>query len=318
MRRILVTGASGFVGGSFLRSFQDRDGVEICGLGRRKTEFRNYVRADLGRSLELDWRPDIVIHAAARSSPWGRLSEFRRQNVLATQHIVDFCEKKRVDRLIYISSSSVFYRDGDQFDITEDSPIGPSFVNHYARTKYEAEGIALSFSGETAILRPRAVFGPHDTVLFPRILNAAKAGRMVSISRPGPPCIGDLIYIDSLTSYILQAATEDSLSGAFNLTNGEPVEIQRFIAEIFAKLGLPPIEKSIPRQRAMFIAGLFEKVFGCCVPWLEPPITRFGVGVLSYSKTFDVSKSVATFGPPSVGLAEGVDRFVKWQTQQQF
>jgi 2-alkyl-3-oxoalkanoate reductase len=48
----------------------------------------------------------------------------------------------------------------------------------------------------------------------------------------------------------------------------------------------------------------------------EPPVTRFGVGVFAWSKTFDVSRAVAAFGPPSVTLESGVDRFVAWQKAQ--
>ncbi len=68
----------------------------------------------------------------------------------------------------------MFYRDGHQFNLTEASPIGPDFVNTYAATKYAGECLLRAYSGEHVILRPRAVFGPGDTVLFPRVLTAAQ------------------------------------------------------------------------------------------------------------------------------------------------
>lgn len=315
--KILITGASGFVGGSFCRQFAGRTDVEIRGLGRRASALPGYMQADLTQPLALDWQPDVVIHAAARSSPWGSLQEFRRQNVLATRHVVDFCEAHAVPRLIYISSSSVFYREADQLGMTEESPIGPEFVNHYARTKHEGEEVAGSFSGSVCILRPRAVFGPEDTVLFPRILRAAQQGKMAFISRPGePPALGDLIYIDSLCDYLMRAALDASITGDFNLTNHEPVEIQDFLARVFTALDLPLPSRSIPREKALRIATVLERVFKLLLPWKEPPITRFGVGVLGYSKTFDAGKSLRVLGPPSVGLEEGLRRFVEWQKQQ--
>lgn len=314
--KILITGASGFVGSSFCLQHAGRDEVEIRGLGRRAMDMPGYVRADLTKPLQLDWSPDVVIHAAARSSPWGHLKEFRRQNVLATRHVLEFCEAKKVPKLVYISSSSVFYREGDQLGLTEESPIGPAFVNRYAQTKHEGEKIVRSFSGDSCVLRPRAVFGPRDTVLFPRLLRAARQGRMVSIRRPGPPAVGDLIYIDTLCDYMLRAALDPTVTGDFNLTNNEPVEIQAFIAEVFSRLGLPPVKRSIPKKKAMRVAGMLEKFFGLVIPWKEPPITRFGVEVLSSSKTFEVSKSLRVLGPPSVGLEEGLLRFIEWQKQQ--
>lgn len=335
--KILITGASGFVGGSFCRQFANRDDVEIRGLGRRSSDLPGYIQADLTHPLRFvpqegdrpdplsaggaeiippDWKPDVVIHAAARSSPWGSLSEFRKHNVQATQNVIDFCQAKNVPRLIYISSSSVFYREADQLNMTEQSPIGPAFVNHYAQTKYEGEELVRRFPGSHVILRPRAVFGPHDTVLFPRILRAAQQGRMAFISRPGAPAIGDLIYIDSLCDYLLRAALDPTLTGDFNLTNDEPVEIQAFLLRIFAALGLATPTRSIPRDRALLIGTALEWIFKLLLPWKEPPITRFGVGVLAFSKTFDVSKSLRVLGPPSVSLEEGLQRFITWQKQQ--
>lgn len=314
--KILITGASGFVGGAFCRQFATREDLEIRGLGRRPADFPNYIRADLTQPLQLDWTPDVVLHAAARSSPWGSLKEFRLQNVQATQNVIDFCTVRKVPRLIYISSSSVFYREADQLNMTEQSPIGPTFVNHYAQTKFEGEQLVRAFPGSSAILRPRAVFGPHDTVLFPRILRAAQQGRMAFISRPGPPAIGDLIYIDSLCDYMLRAALDSSITGNFNLTNNEPVEIQAFLLRIFAELGLPTPTRSIPRDRALLIGTALEWIFKAFFPWKEPPITRFGVGVLAFSKTFDASKSIQALGTPSVSLEEGLQRFIQWQKQQ--
>ncbi len=314
--KILITGASGFVGSSFCRQFASREDVEIRGLGRRPADLPGYVRADLTRPLELDWKPDVVIHAAARSSPWGSLAEFRRQNVLATRNVLDFCVSRGVKKLVYVSSSSVFYREEDQLNITEENPIGPRFVNHYARTKFEGEGIVRKFPGAWAILRPRAVFGPGDTVLFPRILRAAREGRMASITRSGPPAVGDLIYIDSLCDYLLRAALDPAATGEFNLTNNQPVEIQTFIAEIYERLGLPPTTRTITRPRAMVLATAIEWFYKIVLPWKEPPITRFGVGVLGFSKTFNVTKCLRVLGPPSIGLNEGLDRFIRWQQEE--
>ena len=53
------------------------------------------------------------------------------------------------------------------------------------------------------------------------------------------------------------------------------------------------------------------------LPFLgEPPVTRFGVSVFAYSKTFNVARALRDLGPPSVPLAEGVNRFVRWQAAQ--
>ena len=82
--------------------------------------------------FDLDYEPDVVIHAAALASPWARREDYQRHNVEATRNVIAFCEARGRPRLVYLSSSSVFYRNEHQFELTESSPIGPDFVNDYA------------------------------------------------------------------------------------------------------------------------------------------------------------------------------------------
>jgi len=313
--KILVTGASGFVGGSFAARFRDRADLAIHGIGRRPLNDPGYTSCDLSRPFEVPFRPDVVIHAAARASPWGTAAEYRRDNVETTARVIDFCKRNGLPRLIYVSTSSVFYRPGSQLGLTEESPIGPRFINRYAATKYEGERLVRDYPGAWLIVRPRAVFGPGDTVLFPRILTAARQGRL-PLFVGNEPAVGDLIYIETLTDYLLTAATRADLRGTYNLTNAQAVPIQEFLLAIFARLGLPAPRRRVSIRSAMMAAGLAEAVWRTFRLRGEPPVTRFGVGVFAWSKTFDVRKALADFGPPSVSIEEGVERFIHWQRAQ--
>ena len=314
--KILITGASGFVGSSFMRRFAHRKDLEIFGVGRRATEFDNYARRDLVEPLDLPFKPDVVIHAAALASPWGTRAEFARQNVRVTENVVGFCERNGYPKLVYISSSSVFYRNEHQFDLTESSPIGPSFVNEYAATKYGGELVVSRYAGRSVVLRPRAVFGPGDTVLFPRILRAAKLGRLPLFISDGPPAVGDLLYIDNLCDYMLSAVTRREVVGSYNLTNGHAVGIQDFLLEVLQRLDLNAPKRRVNVRTAMLVAGLVEGGYRLLRLRREPPLTRFGVSVFAYSKTFDVAKALSALGKPSVGVREGMDRFIAWQRSQ--
>jgi len=312
-RRILVTGASGFVGGKLMERARDSGAWDVLGVGRRKLADASYRSVDLSEPFDLDFNPDVVVHAAARSSPWGARNEFLRHNVEGTRRVIDYCLRRGRPKLVYISSSSVFYRNEHQFNLTEESSIGPRFVNTYAETKFLGEELVRNYPGPWVILRPRAVFGPGDTVLFPRILRAAEKGRLPEFVTDGPPAKGDLVYIDTLTDYILRAAADDGAQGCFNLTNQEPVVIMELLLRVFSALNIPPPKRRLPVKMAMAMAAAVEGVYRA-MPFLgEPPITRFGVGIFAYSKTFDVSKAVAVLGPPSVSLQDGIARFVEWQ-----
>lgn len=71
--KIMVTGASGFIGGAFMRRFADTDGVSLCGVGRRAhvelPASVEYYALGLDQLHTLDVVPDVVIHAAGRTSP---------------------------------------------------------------------------------------------------------------------------------------------------------------------------------------------------------------------------------------------------------
>lgn len=139
---------------------------------------------------------------------------------------------------------------------------------------------------------------------------------MISIARPGPPAVGDLIYIDTLSDYLLRAALDPAATGDFNLTNHEPVVMASLLAELFERLGLPPAGRSVPLAKAMRVAGIVEWAYRILAPSKEPPITRYGVGVLAFSKTFDPEKCRRVLGPPSVPLREGIERFIAWERER--
>ncbi len=314
--RILITGASGFVGGAFMQRFANEPGLEIFGIARRATHLPNYAQHDLSQPLDLPFRPDVVIHAAARASPWGTRRDYQEQNVEATRHVIDFCRRTGHPRLLYVSTSAVFYREEHQTGLHEESPIGPGFVNRYAETKYAGEQLLQSYEGERCVLRPRAVFGPGDTVLFPRVIAAARKGTLPVFTGQTQPVMGDLIYIDTLCDYLLRAARAPKLAASYNLTNAEPVDLQALLHRVLAELGLPLPTRRVSVATALRAATVLEWVWRSLRLKGEPPATRFGVGVFAYAKTFDASRTLSDLGPPSVSLEEGIRRFIAWQRAQ--
>ena len=311
-RRILVTGASGFVGGRVADALEWA-GHDVVRVGRRQLNRSNYISCDLAEKWPIKKLSscDVVIHAAARASPWGPRQSFLRDNVQATQNLLEFCAATGFPRIVHISSSSVYYRAEDQFHISESTPLPQKFVNTYAETKRASEEIVEQYSGAWTILRPRAVFGPGDTVLLPRILEAAHRGKLPFLYRNGTPVVGDLIYIDNLVDQIAQATVCERISGTVNVSNGEPIAVMDLILDILDRMQIPPPSRRISVKQAMFAATLLELAYKLGRFRSEPPITRFGVHVFAYSKTFDVTRMLQLFGPPKINLQEGIDRTVR-------
>ncbi len=311
--KVLVTGGSGFVGGAFCAAAEAR-GWDVVTLSRSPARAGRWVKADLTRTIDVDFRPDVVVHCAARSSPWGTAKDFEQQNVEATRNVLAFCREAGRPHVLYVSTSAVLYRNEHQYGMDEATPPAENFLNHYARTKFAGEELVRAYEGTHAILRPRAVFGPGDTVVFPRILRAAREGKFPVIESD-ETVMADLIYIDTLVEYIARAA-ERRAEGLFHLSNNQPVAVVAFLQELFKTLGLPPPKRRIAAKRAMRAARCVEAVYRV-LPFLgEPPITTFGVSVFAYSKTMNAAKSLRELGAPAVSIQEGVRRFVEWQKGQ--
>lgn len=320
MKKILFTGASGFIGSAFINRFFSLPDVQFCAVGRRESpnipSSVLYRSIDLSKPFNLDFEPDIVIHAAGRTSPWGTNEQYQQQNVDTLRQVIAFCEQKSHPRLVYLSTSAVFYRNEHQFGLTEDSSIGPDFINQYAASKYAGEQLLNDYRGEKVILRPRAVFGPGDTLLFPRLLEAAQKGQIPYLISKDKKAIGDLIYIDVLCDYIFKAATLPNVASAYNLTNAEPVELEGFLIEMLQAFGLPLPQKQYKISTAMRLAGMIEGLYRMLHISAEPPITKFGISVFAYSKTFDPTRTLSDFGAPSMTLRQGLAEFVKWHQRQ--
>lgn len=320
--RILLTGSNGFIGARIAADAKAR-GWEVVGLGRSAAPAcptgsagpDAYVRHDLGERLPDGAVPgpvDAVVHCAALASPWAPPSAFVRANVEGTRTVLRWAADHGAPPVVYVSSSSVLYRDEHQLGLTEDSPVPPDDeqINVYSRTKRIGERMVARYPGPWSVVRPRAVFGAGDTVLLPRIVRAARRGVLpVLESADGPRIVCDLTEVDTVAHYVTQAL-ERRVQGVYNVTNAEPVELYPFLLTLLSRLGVRPTVRRVPPAVALALAGAAERVSAVALGYAEPPVTRFGVSVLARSKTFDVTRALRDLGEPAVSLDEGVERLV--------
>jgi nucleoside-diphosphate-sugar epimerase len=313
--RILLTGSNGFIGRRIAADATAR-GWQVVGLGRKatpSTEVAEYVSHDLRVPLTAGIEVDAVIHAAALASPWASPDDYQRDNVEGTRHVREWAETHGRPRIAYVSSSSVLYRDADQLDLTEGSPTPPDGgqINAYSRTKLQGERLIRAYEGEWVILRPRAVFGVGDTVLLPRVVAAARKGVLPRfVRRDGHVVRCDLTPVASVSHYVLEAVARGA-TGVLNVTNGEAVELNGFVDDVLARLGIVARRPRVPVGLAMALAGAAERVSAAVAHYAEPPITRFGVSMFARSKTFDASALHAALGPAPVSIADTVTALVE-------
>lgn len=317
--RILVTGTSGFVGGALSARLR-REGYDVTGVSRREARDGACdvcLRHDLTTPLPTDLgRFDAVVHCAALASPWAAPSAYEAANITALRNVLDFARASGSGRFVFLSSTSVHYRFGDSVGMSGEEPWSDPPINLYAASKRRGEAMVRDSGLRWTIVRPRAVFGPGDTVVFPRILEAARRGMLPRLRRAdGVRPVADLLFIDNLT-WFLQRVLELDTDGVFDISDGRPREIEGMLDEVLGRLGLPPPTREVNVGTAMAMARVLEFVSAAFQNWAEPAVTRFGVSSLAYSRTVDVSRARALAGEPPVSQDDGMAAFVAWQKAQ--
>ncbi len=256
----------------------------------------------------------IVYHLGALTAPWGRRDEFHAVNVAGTASVILGCRAHSVERLIHVSSPSVIFDYCDQFDLTDQAPYPKRASSEYARTKMRAEVLVhrAIFKGVPAVIvRPRAVFGPGDTTLFPRLLRAAHSGRLPRIG--SGDTVTDLTFIDNAVHALLLAMTAPrALGHTMTITNGQPIALWPLIDRVLAAQGLRTSVHTLPLRVAMAGAAALEVAWRVLRLSGEPPATRYGLALLGYSQTFDIKAAREALGyAPMVAMEEGIRRFLE-------
>ncbi len=324
--KIVVTGGTGFVGKHLaLQLKQLGEDVRVIGRNDRVGEtlkeqgidFQLVDLTDLAQTTAALYDIDMVYHCAALSSAWGRYQDFYRANVLGTRHVIQGCLANRVGRMVYISTSSVYFDFQDRLNISEDVAFGARQVSDYTTTKKLAElevqrAISVDApAGNTGlpgiIIRPRGIFGPGDTALLPRLLRASQTTGIPLIR--GGHFWMDLTFIDNLISALLLCREAGSrLNGQiYNISNGEPIYFHDLLKLIDEHLTGGLRIKPLPRAVATGIATCLELGHRALNLSQEPLLTRYTVGVLGYDQTLNIQKARTELGyRPAVSLVTGI------------
>jgi nucleoside-diphosphate-sugar epimerase len=321
-KTVLITGATGFIGGH-LAAYLLEQGMSVRGIGRnlekgkllasRGVDFRMVDLRDLDEVRNAIEGAAVVVHCGALTSVWARRQDYWNTNVAGTRNVIEGCLQHGVSRLVYVSSASVMSRFRDQYDQKEsDSPIG-GFTSMYARSKHEAE-LLVSNAGErgldTVILRPRAVYGPGDSTIVPRLLRAAER-RWLPVIGNGST-VTNLTHVDDVSRAIrLALDTLRASGGVYVIAGDEVVNIWDVISELLNSLGYRPPAGRISRSVAYGFAVLAEGAWRSARLAGEPPITRYMVGLLGYSHTFDTTAARIDLGfSPRVKIQDGMTQLI--------
>jgi len=314
--RVLVTGASGFLGQAVVREVVAA-GHEVRTFQRRPSGVRGVqdVLGSLTRADDVERAVEgcaAVVHLAAKVSLAGDRADFARVNVEGTRGLLAASRRHGVERFVQVSSPSVAHA-GAAIVGDDALPADPERARgDYARTKARAELLALAEDSpalRVVAVRPHLVWGPGDTQLVARVVERARRGRLPLLDH-GAALI-DTTYVDNAASAIAAAlARVDEVHGnAYVVTNGEPRPVAELLAGICAAAGVRAPAWRVPAGLARLAGAAVETVWRVRPGADEPPMTRFLAEQLSTAHWFDQRRTRADLRwAPTVPIDEGLAR----------
>jgi nucleoside-diphosphate-sugar epimerase len=237
---VLITGASGFIGGR-LRDAVLAAGADVVALRRVGSKAPRH-----GRSVEVDYadvdalrrvvdkeRPTLVFHVAG-TTKGVTYEDFQRANVMPTRNLLEALRLAHPDvrRFVHISSLASYGPSRADRPHREDAPRRP--LEHYGRSKLEAEKTveAMGAAVPWTILRPAGVYGPGDVDYF-ELFKSVERG--INVFFGNKERWFSALYVDDLVRAALEVALHPAAqSKGYFVCDGRPItwgEFQRLIVE---------------------------------------------------------------------------------------
>ncbi|CAB4883037.1 MAG: NAD-dependent epimerase/dehydratase family protein [Actinobacteria bacterium] len=325
--RVLVTGASGFLGGALARHLI-ASGREVTVMQRGPSGLPcAEIRGDItdpeavARALV---GCDSVVHLAAKVAISGPAREFVEVNVDGTRTMLEAARTAGVSRFVHVSSPSVAHG-GTALVGADAGGADPHRARgDYARTKAVAERMALAADAPgfaVVAIRPHLVWGPGDEQLVGRIVARARAGRLFLIA--GGCALIDSTYVDNAVTALVAAldrSPDEEVHGrVFVVSNGQPRTVAELLAGMARAAGAPGPGRSLPYWLARSAGSVVERAWrvhprGGSAG--EPPLTSFLAEQLGTAHWFDQRETRrALEWRPAVGLDEGFARLAAWFEQ---
>ncbi len=256
--RILVTGATGFVGKALCPALLESGHVVRRAVRQPVVADRTDGPAACARletavvgdiTAETNWAEalasvDVVIHLAARvhvmrDHALDPLGEFRRVNVAGSEHLARAAAEAGVKRIVFVSSIKVNGEETQCGRLYRETDV-PAPRDAYGVSKWEAEvalrRVAQSTGLELVIMRPPLVYGPGVKGNFAALLDAIARG--VPLPLASVRNLRDLVYVENFADAIAVCATHPAAAGqTYLVCDGEPISTPALLRQLAAGMG---------------------------------------------------------------------------------
>lgn len=268
--RVLLTGATGFVGKHMLAEMKADFNVVVLGRKRPNHFDGEFIECELEnvgeRELDLSG-VDVVVHSAARAHVMNDdapdpLSAYRKINTEATIALANQAYKSGVKRFIFISSIKVngeSSAEGSPFQSTDE----PKFNDFYGQSKYEAEKALAQLAQETGlevvIIRPTLIYGPGVKANFAALFGLVSKGLPLPFG-----CVTNnkrsLVSVYNLVDLILTCVKHpEAANQVFLVSDDNDVSTAQMVKEMAAALDKRALLLPIPVGFFSLAGKLFNK-----------------------------------------------------------
>ncbi|MFE5826802.1 NAD-dependent epimerase/dehydratase family protein [Streptomyces erythrochromogenes] len=339
--RILVTGASGFLGGHLVDGALSQ-GHTVRALvrpGSDAARLRSLPGVEVVAGDLTDGGPlgpaaegcQAVLHSAARVVDHGSRAQFLAVNVTGTLRLLAAARSAGVQRFVFVSSSSALMRvrESDRLGIDESTPYPRRWFNHYSETKAIAEQYVRAADGPeftTCAVRPRGIWGPRDHAGFlPRMVAAMRTGRLPDLSG-GKRVLVSLCHVDNAVDACLRAmsAPASRVGGkAYFIVDRGETDLWPFLARVGALFDCPPPAPRIPLSLGRAMASAIDTGWNLCRCGggrrrntdAGPLLSRYMMALLTRSATYDTAAARHDLGYTAPRTqAEGLRALRTWVT----
>jgi nucleoside-diphosphate-sugar epimerase len=251
VKKVLVTGASGFVGSHVCDSLVN-SGWQVRCLVRSTSNRRwlehlpvEYVLGDVSGKSDLNAACDgceAVVHSAGVTNAASK-EEYFETNARGTERVWKAAERAGVKRFLQVSSLAA--AGPSPVDSPQDESVEPHPVNAYGKSKLEGERIVLGAPGsmEVVVVRPPAVYGPRDSAVL-TMVQAALRGLM-PLPLTGKRQVS-MIYALDLAEGIRLALEKGRPGGVFFMTDGQVYTVPEIAGIIGRVIGRPVRTLALP------------------------------------------------------------------------
>lgn len=317
--RVLVTGATGFLGGHLVQELAKGPHVVVCayrrgsdtklidGLGLPKVHFDLTDPASMREALV---GVDAVVHLAAYYTFTGRKELYEQVNVQGTKHLLEACQLKGVKRFLYCSSTEAMGPIADP-PANEDAPLNPQY--EYGRSKARAEELVRASGLDWTILRPSGIYGPSnvDDVAF-YFITSFQGFASKFIIGSGQNLIQFVHVQDVVQAFVKTLDRPSSAGRTYIITQARPYtyeEVYRVLAKIF---GRPEprwrLRKGLAKLMMLPIEG-----FSALIGRKNFLYRRETVESVTSDRAFSIERARKELGyEPQYDLPEGMAETVAW------